>query len=153
MKILKKIILCIISLIISLIGLIFIITGLIEIDEYSIKKKEYIETNAVITKIEDSNSNYSGDSQIYILNKTIYISYRVNDITYSKHINLFFNNDFLYEGEQIKIAYNPSNPDDIIGSKLNSRYKLLIIGLILSPFFIIVLVREIKEKKKNKEVN
>lgn len=151
MKVLKKIIEYLISLIFSIVGIILIIVGILEIDKYSNSKNNYIKSTAIITDIKDENDNTSLDNQIYILNKTINLRYEIDNEIYNKKLNLFFDKTFLHIGQEVKILYNPNDPTDILCKKFSFWYLYLIFGIIFTLMFPIVLKRDIKRKKLEKK--
>lgn len=129
-------ILKIIGTIFTIIGLLLIIFGLYFYNKDNLFKNSSIKTEGVVSKKTDSD---------------IFVEFYVQGKKYSGSINYYSSN--IYEGDRIKIYYDPSNPNIFQGE--GSYLYVLIFGIIGSTFLLIggiVIIFLIYKKRKIKRI-
>lgn len=86
----------------------------------------------IISDMNFKNSSVSTTAIIYDidLNHTVFIKYTVSDIEYTTKLNYWSSK--MRIGDQVKISYNPTHPNDVMG---NSAVGMTAIGGVLALAF------------------
>lgn len=112
------------------------------------KTRNYIETEAVVSKIElYEEEHYDGDGNHYDPTYTVYVKYIVDGKEYDEEYGVFPN---YKEGDKVTISYNPKKPN-----KIAQKHTVIwpIAFLVLGVASIIVgAVSFIKVYKKHKKM-
>jgi hypothetical protein len=114
------------AILFTVVGAIFITIGLAIFTNEMSFKNNAIEKVAIITNIE---TYRSGDDTNY----RVYVRYVVNNETYNQTLNYW--DASMSTGKEIKIYYNPDNPNEIIAD--SSIYFVLIFPLLGGIAFIV----------------
>jgi len=132
------------AIIFTIVGAIFLIVGpIIFANEMSFKNKG-IESIAIITDIE---TYHSTDDTYY----KVYVQYIANDRTYNNTLDYW--DSTMSVGKEVKIYYNPDNPNEIVAN--NSSYLLLLLPLIGGVSFILgtsMIIVNIKRKRRKSKL-
>ena len=101
----------------AVIGMIVFVIGLI----YSAKYNRYVQTSATVVKCEKSRSS-SDDHNDW----TVTVRYSTGEKSYQRPINSV--NEYK-EGATISVRYNPDNPLELAGGKINGARTTVFFGL------------------------
>ena len=75
------------------------------------KTKNYIKTDAVVSKVELFEEAYYDGDEHHDATYTVYVKYTVEDRTYNEEFGIFSNYKV---GDKVTVAYNPSKPNEIV---------------------------------------
>ena len=132
-------------------GIILIIFGILFL-QITNKNKDYIKTEATVTKAELYEKAHDEDDIHYDDTYVIYVKYKVNNKNYEEQLGILSG---YKKGDKITIAYNPNDPKIISqpGSKTFSVLSITggIIALTVGTILLIVKTSEIKKIKEEAE--
>ena len=97
--------------------------------------KGYVETMAVIERIDRFTSG-TDETEYHV-----YVSYSVNGKTYNGMSDYY--SAGYREGQEIKIFYNPDDPEQIHGDAKNFGIYLMVLGPVLTLIGIVSLLRRV----------
>ena len=102
--------------------------------------KNFIKTEAIVTKAELFEEEHYDDDTHYDATYTIYVKYTVNDRVYNEEYGIYSGYKV---GDKVTIAYNPKNPSEIV-----QPMGIIIPIIILSVGLITIIIGIIKMIKK-----
>ncbi len=142
------------GIIIILIGIVIMFFSFSSKKDYNKKNSTYIEANATIVDVLSRNRSDRNADTGMIEEYTEYapvLEYKVNENTYR------YNGDYsttrVVKDQQVKIKYNPKNPNDIIMVNSKNYMILLIIGAVFIIVGLISLVYGVTKIYSNKNEN
>lgn len=121
----------------AIMGIVFLINSLTIIKTYNEKDKIYKETNSVVV-------DYDYDAEG---SKAIIVEYTVDGQTYRQQ-SYSYSSSPAPQGSQVKIKYNPNNPNDIIWVNDSKTIMFPIVGAVFTVVGIIIIISGIKSGKK-----
>ena len=109
--------------------------------------KDYIETNAVVSRtVLYEDAYYDGDVH-HDATYTVYVRYTVDGVLYDEEFGIFSG---YKEGDNVTITYNPENPEEIASpTSIFFPIGFVIAGIIS---IVISIFSILKTNKKNKEL-
>ena len=102
--------------------------------------KGYVATTAVIERIEEYESGIDADG-FTEYSHDVYVSYSVNGRLYEAKSDYY--SARYREGQEIKIFYNPDNPEQIHGDSKNFGIYMMVLGPVLTLIGAVVLFRRV----------
>lgn len=102
------------------------------------KGKDYVETTATITKIEeiDLGTDADGDPEY---DHKVYVKYTVDGKEYSGESD-FYQSSY-NEGDEITIFYNPDDPSQITGDSKGFGIYVIVVGIVLILGSVVMFIR------------
>ena len=125
MKPIWKILIVVFFVFLGLFGGVFILIGSIVLHE----NDHRVETTAVISRIETGMLQSDHD---------VYVSYTVDGKDYETRSNVY--DSRYYEGKEIKVFYDPENPEKIYGDTKLLGTIFIIIGSFVSSIAVIYII-------------
>ena len=102
--------------------------------------KGYVATTAVIDRIEEYESGTDADG-FTEYDHDVYVTYSVNGNVYTGKSDYYSGG--YREGQEIKIFYNPDNPEQIHGDSKNFAIYLMALGPVLALIGTVSLFRKV----------
>lgn len=94
----------------------------------------YIETTAVIDHIDETYSGGDNDTEY-----DVYVNYTVDGKDYQSRSDYY--SPSYKEGKEIKIYYNPDNPQQIHGDSKGFRIYILVVGVVILVVSVLAFLR------------
>ena len=109
--------------------------------------KNYIETEAIVSKTELYEEEYYDGENYHDATYRIFVKYTVDGKEYNEELGILFKHNL---GDKVNISYNPEKPSEISQPTSIILPIALILGGIVS--LIISILSIVKTFKKNKEL-
>lgn len=128
-QIVRKII---VPIVLVLFGIIAIVAGSGKMQ----KIKNYPQTSAVITRIEEE-WNAADDSWDH----HVFVKYTVDNVAYESELDEYSSS--FQEGDEITVGYNAENPREVIGLTQWTLYVFFAVGAVLTLAGVFLLARTV----------
>ena len=108
------------------------------------KSKNFIKTDAVVSKIQLYEEAYSDGEDYHDATYEVFVKYDVDGVSYDEWYGIFSGYNV---GDKLVISYNPNNPKDIV------QPISIIVPVIVFSLGVVFLVGGIVVYFRNKELN
>ena len=120
-----------VSFFLVIFGIIAVVCGIIMMNS----GKNYIETTAIITKIDVTHDTINEEWDY-----TVWVEYTVDGVTYNEELG--YHENGYEEGKEIAIKYNPDNPEKIMQASNSFAIYLIVIGPVLMLVAVFLFIRQ-----------